>query len=122
MFEDILNPQKILSPDLQSYVNTSLKFEPKLDVTTDVTTTTNIEQGGLVNLKGQLDASTKKTALLYSPVTIISSPGASASSSPGLSQAESKPPLIDLSGALNSPLLLLGGGLLLAFFVFGVKK
>ena len=75
---------KFLSPDTSITGNRFLSPDTDLNnvklLSPDINT--DVEQAGLFNLKGTLDFSTTKSAMVYSPVIISSSPFASVSSTP----------------------------------------
>lgn len=72
--------------------------------------TSNIGQAGVLNLQGALDASTKKTAIIYAPVTASNSPNARVSSAPSQDQGGSDNPF---AGLLGGPTLIVVGVLAL---------
>jgi len=75
---------KILSPDTTLTGNKFLSPDTNLKDVKLLSPDVKIqqEQAGLFNIKGTLDFSTKKSAMVYSPITITNSPFAKASNTP----------------------------------------
>jgi len=111
---------KLLSPDT-TITGNKLFSDISTKIASENQVSTNIGQAGLFNLSGNLDLSTKKSALLYSPISVVSSPNAKVSSSPQIEQGGGDNPLSGLFSGGNTLLLVAGLGIAL-FFLTGRKS
>ncbi len=116
---DILSPttdfNTALTSQLKLLSDNQTSIQTKIASDNQFTLTSNVGQAGFLNLQGNLDASTKKTAILFAPVTNTNSPNARVSSSPQVNQAGGDNPLSGLLGTPNAIIALAAVGLALFF-------
>ena len=109
-----ISGNKLLSDNLTN-------ISTKIASDNTISTSFSQEQAGLVNIKGSIDASTKKSAVLYAPISVANSPSARVSSSPQIDQAGSENPLSGLFSSPNLVIAVAGLGIALFFLTKAAK-